>query len=301
MNEISNNDLQKMRKHLNIDTPTKYKQQFMYNRYRLKYPDTELENTFTYVFFTKPDCYMFAKYSAGSTWNSKITDQYHFHDLLKTDPDLFLLLQQDQDGDNFIPVLSNHYVSFDSSDRIIKTRDSVETSDDYKVVYGHRANDSIGAGTFNMNFSDNRNRDVFKLLEIWVSYIHLISRGHIAPHPDNRDEKILDYAASMYYIVTSEDATSIIYYCKYDGVFPLNIPDSAFNDNGGKINLDYNIQFQYTLKDPSPASMKELIDLTKDSTGNGYKETTDGRNMGYAWCNSFYIEETSNGYKLRFT
>ena len=302
MYELDNTSMRKLRKQLNIDTPSKYKEQTMFNRFRIKHPDSELDNAIAYVFFTKPDCYMFAKYSAGATWNKAVTDQYQFHDTLRTDPQLFLQLQQDQDNNNFMSVLYNHYESFDTTDRVIKTRDSVETANDWKVVYGHKINDSLGAGTFNVTFSDNRNRDVFKLLEIWINYIDLITKGYISPHPDNRDEKILDYAASMYYIVTSEDGASIIHYCKYDGVFPINIPDSAFSHSGGKIDtsLNYNIQFQYSLKDPSPASMKDLILLTKDYNNGGYIAPSNGQHMTYTWCNGFYVEETKEGYKLRF-
>lgn len=302
MYEISNNDMINLKKHLNIDHPSKYKEQCMFNRFRLVHPDTELENAIGYVFFTKPDCYMFAKYSAGTTWNKKVTDQYQFHDVLKTDPQLFLQLQQDQETNNFMSILYNHYEGFDTSDRVIKTRDSVETSNDWKVVYGHKINDSLGAGTINVSFKDNRNRDVYKLIEIWINYIDLISRGYISPHPDNRDEKILDYGASMYYLVTSEDGSSIIHYCKYDGVFPINIPDSAFSDSNGKIDtkLSYNIQFQYSLKDSSPAVMKDLILLTKDYDNGGYLAASNGQHMTYTWCNGFYIDETDKGYKLRF-
>ena len=302
MYELDNSSMRSLRKHLNADRPSKYKEQTMFNRFRIRHPDSELENAIAYVFFTKPDCYMFAKYSAGGTWNKKITDQYQFHDTLRTDPQLFLQLQQDQDNNNFMSVLYNHYESFSTSDRVIKTRDSVETANDWKVVYGHKINDSLGAGTFNVTFNDNKNRDVFKLIEIWVNYIDLITKGYISPHPDNRDEKILDYASSMYYIVTSEDGASIIHYCKYDGVFPVNIPDSAFSHDGGKIdaNLSYNIQFQYSLKDPSPAAIKDLILLTKDYDNGGYRAASNGQHMTYTWCNGFYVKETNDGYKLRF-
>jgi hypothetical protein len=184
------------------------------------------------------------------------------------------------------------------SDRVIKTRDSVETSNDWKVVYGHKMNDSLGAGTFNVTFKDNRYKTVFNTLDAWVTYIDLITKGYIKPDKTNRDDKILDYACSAYYFMTAEDAETILYYCKYVGVFPLNIPDSAFSS--GNKSLDYNIQFQYSNKDTTPAVINDFNAI------NSYKDTKehlpiykDGR-VQDTWVTSPYIEDTVEGKKLRW-
>jgi hypothetical protein len=296
--EISEHDLELIREYSNFEEPTHEKLWHRFNRFRLRHPDEELTNMIPYVVFTKPECNFYKEYSNGSSYNEEITSLYQFNDLLKHHPRVFQNLQANQGNGDYITTFSNSFESIDISDRVIKTRDSVETSNDWKVVYGHKMNDSLGAGTFNVTFRDNRFKTVYHTLEGWVNYIDLITKGFITPTRRHRDDKILDYAASAYYFMLAEDFQTILYYCKFIGVFPLNIPDSAFTSSSKA--LDYNIQFQYSYKDPTPAVIADFNNINSYKDTNIYMPIYKDGNVQSTWASSVYIEDTTDGYKLRF-
>lgn len=280
-----------------INNNTRY---YKFNRYKRRNPEEELEKMYHYIFFTKPDCHFFEPYSNGSTINPEIESLYQFNDILKFNKNIFTNLQLDQGGGgNFISYFSNNVVDIDANDRIIKTRDSVETPNDWKTVMGHRMNDSLAANTVNVSFRDVRSRLVFKTIEAWILYIDLITKGYITPTRTNRDDKILDYGGSIYHIVTSEDGSSIIHYCKYLNVFPLNIPDSAYGINNSN-GLEYNIQFQYSCKDVTPAVVVDFNKINSYYKSQSYSKIQDKEgNWGKTWVSGYYIETTTSGYKLR--
>lgn len=298
MSNVVKDDFANIRETSNITMPNKNQLYSSFNRFKLKYPGEELDTMHGLLFFTKPDCYFYEKYSNATTFTEDIQKTYQFNDLMKFKPRTFQNLQADQGGGDFITPFYNEFDSIDINDRVIKTRDSVETANDWKTVYGHKMNDSLGAGTFNVSFRDNRNKIIFDILEAWILYIDLITKGFIKPYRGNRDDKILDYACSAYYFVVSEDFMSILYYCKFVGVFPLNIPDSAFT--GGSTKLDYNIQFQYSYKDPSPGVITDFNSISNyHNTKAEYPLFKDGM-MQSTWVTMPYIEVTETGNKLKW-
>lgn len=289
--------IDEIKKYSNITELNNDKRYNKFNRFRKRLPSEELDGMNFYVFVTKPDCYFYESGSNASTLNSQIKDRYQFYDILNFNPHVLQYLQMNQGGGDIIPCFYNNVESIDVNDRVIKTRDSVETTNDWKTVMGHKMNDSLGANTFNMTLRDNRYKIIYHTLEAWVTYIDLITKGFIKPTDYNRDNKILDYGCSVYYIVTAEDGVSILYYCKYVNVFPLNIPDSAFSSSNKA--LDYNIQFQYSYRDPTPACIVDFNTINYHNKGIQYAKTYEDGVSGSTWVSGFYIETTTDGYKLR--
>lgn len=273
-----------------------------FNRFKIKTPGEELEKMNYYVFFTKPDCNFFNDGSNGSVVREEIRNCYYFDDACRHYPKLFKNLQLNQGYGDFITPFYNNCENFTVSDRIIKTRDSVETCNDWKTVYGHRMNDSLGANTFDITFSDTRDQIVFHTIELWVLYIDMITKGYISPTDKNRDDKILDYAGSAYFFVTSEDGKSIIYYRKYVGLFPLNIPDNVFSYSGGgqSKKLEYDIQFQYSYIDTSPAVIVDFNNINSYYRNETTTSLFDEELPDYTWCTGCYIDEKDSIWKLNW-
>lgn len=295
-----NIQLKNLRYAHNMELTSIYRTCLAFNRFKIVFPGQQLENSIGYVFFTKPDLNLFARYSNGATINTEIANRYEFVDLLKTDPELFRCLQDNQGGGPFIYPLCNAVQNFPTKDEIIKTRESVETANDWKVMYAHRINDSRASDSVDLTFLDDRNLTVYKTLKIWVNYMNLISIGLIKPHPDNRRDKILDYASSIYYFLTDETGTNIIYYCKLVGTFPLNIPSSAMGwDKGSSKQLEYNVTFQYSMKDESPLVIRDFNNIV--GAYSSYVPTvTDLGIAPSTWVKGVYVEEINGKLKLRF-
>lgn len=267
-----------------------------FNRFRIKTPGNELENMNYFIFFTKPDCNLFQEGSNGSVVNETIRNCYYFNDACRHYPELFKNLQLNHGYNDFITPLFNRCESFSINDRVIKTRDSVETSNDWKTVYGHRMNDSLGAGTFDATFSDTRDQMIYHTIEIWILYIDMITKGFIKPTDKNRDDKILDYGGSVFFFVTAEDGKTILYYRKYVGVFPINIPDNIYGFGGPGQNkkMEYDIQFQYSAIDTSPAVITDFNLINKYYTSETPLDYFDSDMPDYTYCTGCYITESND-------
>ena len=290
-----------IRESSNFKEPSEYKEMNKFNRFRIKTPGSELENTNYFVFFTKPDCNIFVEGSSGSIVNEQIRNCYYFHDICRYHPKILRNIQYNQGEGDFITPFYNLCESFSLSDRMIKTRDSIETSNDWKTVYGNRINDSTGAGTFNVTLSDTRHLIVFHTLEAWILYIDCITKGFIAPTDKNRDDKILDYAGAVYFFATAEDGKTILYYRKYIGVFPLNIPDNIFSYSIGQHKkLEYDIQFQYSSIDTSPAVITDFNNTNKFFRTEPISPLFDDDMPNTTWVSGCFINENNGKLQLEW-
>lgn len=270
------------------------------NRFHMAFPDAQIDGMIGHIFFTKPDLHLFDTSKSLSVPREEIQNIAEFHDLLNFNLSIFPTLQDSASGKPLINQLCNMVKNFTQKDRIIKTRDSAETANDWKVVYGHRINDSKASDTIDFTFSDDRNLIVYKTLNLWVNYISLIGLGYITPSDSNRSNRILDYASSIYFFLTSEDGETILQYVKLIGAFPTNIPDSSFSfEFGTQKQIEYNVTFQYSIKDTSPLVIKDFNNLF--SAPESYLSPVN--DMGTAditWCSGVHIEEHDKCYKLKY-
>jgi hypothetical protein len=205
------------------------------------------------------------------------------------------------------PFLSNLAGSFEISDEYIKTIEHGETLTGYKVQYGRHNIESKTAGTFNINYVDDKNLSVYKLHKAWVEYISRVYRGALSPRHKYIQKKILDYATSVYYFVCGPDGSTILFWSKYYGVFPTNIPSSANSwSKGSMIKVpDYSISYSYSNKeDFNPAI---LVEFNQNSRGEfNYKKEfiPELGQAGTSFSGNPFIESGfANGqstFKLRF-
>lgn len=294
----SYNDMEAIKSQLNIRYVGLNKDISHLNRFRVRIPDFELENSIGYVFFTKPDLNILDE---SGNFLEQTKKRPEFHDVMNTDPFLFKSLKSNQQG-SFINILCNRAENFETSDETIKTRTTGETQNDWKIAYGGRDHESRAAGTFNIGYTDDRNISIYKLHKIWKDYIHLISMGYIEPSDYNRYKMVLDYACSVYFFLTEEDGESIVFYTKYVGVFPTNIPSSVFSwSKGESKKLNYQIQYQYSFKrDMDPLIIKDFNIAA--GTSNQYEPmyNKDAGVMGNTWVSSAFIENKGRKHILRF-
>lgn len=291
-------------KQLHNITADKNQNRLAFNRFRVRYPDDVIEGTFGYVFFTKPQLHLFKQYTNGKKINADLESVFEYSDLLYTHLPLFRLLQDDQGSGNFIYPLCNMVRNFPVSDTIIKTRTSAETANDWKVEYGHRKNESLAANTVDLAFCDNRSLDVYNLIKIWVTYIDAVSVGKVTPYKNNIVNRILDYGNSIYFFLTSEDASTIKYYCKLIGAFPINIPNNVFTWELGNMKpLDfYNITFHYSMKDETPAVITDFNKICGYKNSATYVPTrTEYGIAPTTWAKGVFIDTIDHVHRLRFT
>lgn len=290
-----------------IDDPSEYKYVDYMNRFKLKFPSHELEKTVGYLFFTKPDLNIIED-------NGKVREEsavlYSLRDILRSrDVALVQSLKMNY-GPTFINLLSSYATNIDVSDVEMKPRNTSETSTNWKIMYGFRTSESKAANSLTINFEDDRNLSVYKTHKIWVEYINAITMGLMEPKRQYVLKRILDYAASLYYFLVSEDGESIVYYAKFTGIFPTNIPDSAYSWSVGEEskNHTYQIHYQYSFYDSMNPMIINDFNKLNGSTKNMKKLEIHDKNinqMGPTWARKAQIVEHKEhgvfkNYKLQF-
>lgn len=237
-----------------LETSSKF-----YNRYKLPNPNVPLQRGFGHVFFVRPSCNI-------------LDEQYHLLEELKGEEEfrhiaeaspwvLRNLVANNGQNHDFMLLLSNFANSFSLSDETLATNTYGQSYTGFKVTYGKSLNESRSAGNFNIQFGDDRNLHVYQTLKAWVSYISGCYRGNIAPLSDTIKNRILDYSSACYYIVTAEDGETIIFWSKYYGVFPTDIPSSQLTWSAGNVIKDpsMDVQFAFSFKrDYHPYTLLEF-------------------------------------------
>ena len=147
--------------------------------------------------------------------------------------------------------------------------------------------------------------------KLWTEYISGVYRGEFQPTSDCIANKILDYVGAVYYILTAEDNETIIFWCKYYGVFPTEAPVSHLTWGGGNTvsNQTLDISYRYSFKEHmNPYSLLEFNYNARIRNDYKYVPIYDP-NLGHAgrtWVGVPFIEAVKDPntnrlvYKLRF-
>jgi hypothetical protein len=269
-----------------------------YNRFKLPNLNVSLQKAFAHVFFVRPDCYLLQSNSSSNIKLRNGLQQKEFFAYIENSSPQLLkeLVSSNGTGHDFMMLLSNYAISFSPSDEYINSDTYGKTYTGYKVAYGKSNIESKTAGNFTITFKDDRNLHIYQLHKLWVEYINGVYRGEITPRSNSIKKKILDYTGALYYIVTAEDGETIIFWSKYYGIFPTQIPSTQYAWGEGNTiqpsQLD--VQYMYSFKeDYNPYSILEFNYNSRVSTyGANYIPSYDPE-LGHAantWVGAPFIE-----------
>lgn len=283
-----------------------------YNRFKVANPNLALQKGFPHVFFVKPSCNIFDSASA-----SKLRPELESHDLFSytwnNSPTVVKELSKvNGSKHDFMLTLSNAVASFSLNEEFINSETYGKTYTGYKIAYGKHSVESKTAGEFQVTFNDDKNLNIYQLHRLWVEYISGVYRGEISPTSETIINKILDYTGACYYILTAEDGETVIFWSKYYGVFPTNIPSTQYSWGTGNLihNTQLDINFRYSFKeDFNPYSIVEFNHNSRVGTYSpSYIPIYDPllNHVGATWVGAPFIELVKNSstglyeYKLRF-
>lgn len=283
-----------------------------YNIFRKKYPNMQLENSIGHVFITRPDLHIV---TSGGAYNPELAARPEFAEFFRNNANaryyrkLMLQLCSSFASNNLMTELSSHIENFEVSDEVIKTRDVPQTMNDWKMNYAGNINESQSAGTITLNYTDNRYLDIYYTHYFWVIYMALVKDGFLTPNRNYIHDKIMDYAASLYYFLLAEDGCTILFYSKLTGVFPLNIPSSTMSWNMGEHKqLKYSIQYNYNHKESmNPEILGDFMRANPELSGRYFtgspRSLYDPVNdvMAKPWTAGPYIKNVNGVNKLYFT
>jgi hypothetical protein len=177
------------------------------------------------------------------------------------DPKIIEMLSGTSNKSRFMLPLSNLAVKYTATDTKLETLDYSETWDKHKIVIGTSDKDSKMAGTLQIEYMENNNLLIMKTHNLWKNYIDKCFRGDIitpqalsnitVARNSTFSDSFIDYAASLYHFVVMPDGETLIYWAKYTGLFPINLPWSIFTSDDASINLpeSVGIEYQYSFKE----------------------------------------------------
>lgn len=298
-------DLSTMRKHENMDV-NNIRMNFQhnteyYNRFKAAMPDDTLSRGFMHIFFTRPDCNLLS--GGGTSLKSDIKNNPSLSYIYSKKPELVKqLVLNNGESHDFMMLLSNKAKNFSLTDEGIVSDKYGKTFGGYSVSFGRRKDSELG-GSFDITYNDTRDLDIINLHKLWIDYINNVYRGIWVPKIEYIYNKIIDYACSVYIIITAEDFETILFWTKYYGVFPINVPYSglSWSGNGPINNPDITITYQYSWKeDFNPLGLTELnVNTFRKSHPKkmAYIPTyaPDIGRSGYTWVGAPFVETIKFG------
>lgn len=177
----------------------------------------------------------------------------------------------------WLPFITTKAKSYSVNDMELKTVDKGNTYFGHMIKYGKHSEDHKVAGTISIDFRNDRFLSILKMMHIWMSYIYLVSKtGDIVPSDSSQKNGILDYAGSLYYLVTRRDGKELVYWEKLIGIFPIKLPLSIFSYSDTMILEDtVGIDFSYGIRaDPMDPSILMDINVLSGHTSSSIQSYT---------------------------
>ena len=239
-----------------------------------------------YLFFTKPHLNMNGLSMYSPQYYEFITKH---HPNIKSD--------LCSGGVGFIPILTNTVVPTNGTDVIDSTSIEIETMTNIygaNVSYKGHSIESKYDAEFTVEFSDTRFLDVFMLFHYWDTYSSLKSLGYMQPLTQYQPPfRRLDDQISVYKIIVGADLSHIVYFGKWTGVFPKNVPKSVFSTvESGNIRIP--IQFKsFEYNDMNPVIIDEFNMVSGGDYGhitNNYVGTGSPKER---WSSAPYIVKST--------
>lgn len=149
----------------------------------------------------------------------------------------------------FIPILSNTCKSSSGGqDLSLEVEETEGDLHGNKLQYAKGADPSFQPGELTLEFNDVWGSPVMHMMNLWVHYIHYLTKGVVVEWEKYIQYRIIDYTCSIYIFETDKDNSTILRWAKYTGCFPKSVPlgNIQHNMEGNVENLrSLSIPFAY--------------------------------------------------------
>lgn len=258
---------------------------YTYNRTKLPVADVEWRKGFRHIFFTRPECYVMCNQGGAIRLCQQTESDTDFTSTYSRMPHIIQLLApfyitgSFENGSNggSAGLLTNwNYLLSNRVDGLNPTGTTMSLDEGagrsyggYSIALGSMITSQVGS-TIDVTFNETKNLECYEYNRMWMQYITKRRKGIFAPsfngyqyqngfynpgvavgtnkilHPYDR---ALDYAATMFDIITNEAGTKILYWCKYYGIIPVSAVPSISNTMNGPIkDVKTTVQYRYMYK-----------------------------------------------------
>lgn len=160
----------------------------------------------------------------------------------------------------FIKILTNTCLSIDSKDTVARTKETGETFYGYKQTLPAAIIDSLLGDEISVKYKEFKDLPIIKMHKAWLEYTEHIRRGLFIPTEHAVKNKYIDYLSSLYYFLLDFDGETILYWAKYTGIAPLNVPYSSLSGDINDHSIpDITINYIYSYKeDMNPSIFRDF-------------------------------------------
>lgn len=272
-----------------------------------------------YLFFTKPDLYIFDGTSlSGVTLNKSLESIPFFRDAYNRNLEALAQLQANvKDKNNrsnpFICLLSNRVTSkMDLPALSSEAQDSTSNLYGTNISYRSHSLKSDNGFDFTLSFTDADSLPIYTMVKAYDEYMRLYKTGQIDCWGDkagsgaNRYKnyiinRILNEQFSIYKFIIGSDGETILYYAKATGVYFTDVPRSDFGDppsDGFKYSLSFHANF---IEDMNPMILQEfncVSNANPNSTEYADVYNFDNPGINNEWVMYPCIRSTTNGGRV---
>lgn len=176
----------------------------------------------------------------------------------------------------YMPIFTSRAMSYAVNDVSLKSIEKGHTFYGHFIKYGKHSEEHKQGGTMSIDFRNDYYHSIMTAAWIWMAYIMIVSKNDsVKPAEIYQKNAILDYAGSIYYIVTRADGCSIVYWEKLTGVFPKTDQTSimTYNDTvwtEDKISIEFDYAVRSDPKDPNVLFDLNMLTAGRMSMAEGY-------------------------------
>ncbi len=192
----------------------------------------------------------------------------------------------------FIPYLTSRVENVQLPDFILKTNTLVQPYTKYSIPYTQSGIESLTGGQVDITFREDRDLSLHKLFYAWTYYQDKVMRDIFTPKKKYLQYNAIDYATSIYDFMVDETGENVIYWAKYTGCVPYQVPMSDLGFNRGS-DPDKNLTIQFNYFYCEHMDLDILRDFQYNSLGYIYMKSIkkNGKN-GYTIFKPCSLEDT---------
>jgi len=234
-----------------------------------------------WLFFTKPDLYLFDGPKSDSvTLNTELAGIPFFKDAAERNKEALLQLQysvKDKNGNSnpFMYLLSNSVTSkLDLPGISVDSQESTQTIMGTNIQYRGHSFKSDNSYDFSLSFTDTPQLEIYTMVKVYDEYLKMLKMGEITKFDDKHKAYILSRAMpeqfSVYKFLIGSDGETILYYAKLTGVYFTDVPRSDFGDpsqDGFKFSLSFHAQF---VEDNNPMILTDFNRISPNVINGTY-------------------------------
>lgn len=237
-------------------------------------PFNYVEGTREYDFFVKPNLNILENGNLSSSiLNAQVSYFYQLYYGGYNYTTLQDLCYKEGGGCPFVRILSNRRTSnIDVPDISVEEMETAQNMFGSRIFYPKSSMKSDEDVDFTVEFEDTKHLEVYNFFKAYDYYRQLKWLGVISPRQEDILNKILHDHMAVYKFIVDEDGETLLFWCKWTGVYPKTISRSAFGEVPEKGPLKITVGFKQSgwFEDMNPNIISDFNRLIQEWQGANY-------------------------------